>query len=177
MTKTISPREAASWLASGEAMLLDVREPDEFSAEHIACAASIPLASVGTAFATMQIPASRKVVFQCLKGGRGETACLVAEQAGTGHLIYNLAGGIDAWKAAGFPVVGNTGQPAVPMFRQVQITIGLLIAGLILAGFSGLTAAFALAGIIGAMLALAGVTGWCGMAMLLARMPWNRRTA
>ena len=38
-------------------------------------------------------------------------------------------------------------------------------------------AAFAMAGVIGVMLVFAGTTGWCGMGMLLARMPWNRRTA
>ena len=51
MITTISPRDAARMLSSGEAVLIDVREPDEFRAEHIACAASVPLASVGSVFA------------------------------------------------------------------------------------------------------------------------------
>ena len=42
MTATVSPRDAALWLASGEAVLIDVREPDEFRGEHIAAALSLP---------------------------------------------------------------------------------------------------------------------------------------
>lgn len=177
MTATVSPKDAALWLASGEAVLIDVREPDEFRTEHIACAASIPLNSLGNALEGTQIPAARKMIFQCLKGGRGEVACRTAEAAGAGHAIYNLEGGIAAWKDAGLPVVGSGAPAAIPLFRQVQIAVGIIIATLIALGFSGLTAAFALAGLIGVMLVFAGTTGWCGMAMLLARMPWNRRPA
>jgi len=177
MIATVSPKDAAGWLASGEAVLIDVREPDEFRAEHIACAASIPLTSLGTALAASQVPAARKVIFQCQKGGRGETACQTAESAGASHPIYNLEGGIAAWKDAGLPVVGDAKPAAIPLFRQVQIAVGIMVAALVAMGFSGLTAAFALAGVIGIMLVFAGTTGWCGMGMLLARMPWNRRPA
>ncbi|WPE21047.1 rhodanese-like domain-containing protein [Shinella zoogloeoides] len=177
MTASVSPKDAALWLASGEAVLVDVREPDEFRAEHIACAASIPLSSLGHTLAGAQIPADRKMIFQCLKGARGEAACRTAEAAGAGHAVYNLEGGIAAWKEAGLPVVGGARSAAIPLFRQVQIAVGILIAALVALGFSGLTAAFALAGVIGIMLVFAGTTGWCGMAMLLARMPWNRQPA
>ena len=91
--------------------------------------------------------------------------------------MFNLDGGIDGWAGAGLPVVRAAGEPAFPLNRQVQIAVGIMIATLIALGFSGLTAAFALAGVIGVMLVFAGTTGWCGMAMLLARMPWNRRPA
>jgi rhodanese-related sulfurtransferase len=173
---SVSPREAAQWLSSGEAILIDVREPEEFKAEHIACAASVPLASVGGLFRQMQIPPGRKIIFQCVKGVRGEQACRIASDAAAGHPVYNLAGGIDAWKQAGLPVSGvqAAAGAGVSIFRQVQIGAGLLVFLSVMAGFNGYRAGFALAGFIGFMLVIAGVTGWCGMGLVLARMPWNR---
>jgi hypothetical protein len=90
--------------------------------------------------------------------------------------IYNLEGGIMSWKDAGLPVIGTaTEGKAVPsIFRQVQMAVGTFVLVAVIAGFSGWTPGFALAGFFGFMLALAGLTGWCGLAMLLARMPWNR---
>jgi rhodanese-related sulfurtransferase len=117
-TKTITPREAAQWLSSGEAILIDVREPREFRAERIAGATSMPLASVPGAFKQMQIPAGRKVIFQCLRGGRSAQACRVAAQAAAPHPVYNLTGGIAAWKAAGLPVTGDA--PAAPTTSILQ---------------------------------------------------------
>ncbi|PZQ51601.1 MAG: sulfurtransferase [Rhodovulum sulfidophilum] len=169
---TVTVAEAARWIAAGEAILVDVRAPDEFRAEHIAAAVSLPLATLPGALANL--PAGRRLVFQCLRGGRGASACALA--AGSAPESYNLEGGIEAWKAAGLPVVGAA--PAgPPLFRQVQIAVGLIVLALILAGFLVAPVFFALAGVVGAMLALAGVTGWCGMALLLRRMPWNRAGA
>lgn len=170
-TKTVTPAEAARWIARGEAILVDVRAPEEFRAEHIGAAVSLPLATLPASIAELGIPVGRKLVFQCLKGGRGATACaLVAEAAPES---YNLEGGIEGWKAAGLPVIGAA--PAgLPLFRQVQIAVGLIVLLLVLAGFALSPVFFGAAGLIGAMLAIAGVTGWCGMALLLQRMPWNR---
>lgn len=55
----------------------------------------------------------------------------------------------------------------------MQIAVGLIVLALVLAGFAFGPLFFGLAGAIGFMLALAGITGWCGMALLLQRMPWN----
>lgn len=176
MTKSVSAREAEKWIASGEAVLIDVREPDEFRAEHIASAASLPLGMLGAHLAKMPLPAGRKIIFQCQKGGRGEQACRLANELGGDRNVYNLEDGIGAWKAAGLPVVGTAAQgKSVPsLFRQVQMTVGTFVFLAVIAGFSGWNAGFALAGFFGFMLALAGLTGWCGLAMLLSRMPWNR---
>lgn len=119
--KTVSPREAAQWLSSGEAVLIDVREPREFTAEHIAGATSMPLASVPGQFGRMDIPAGRKVIFQCLRGGRSAQACRVAIAAAAPHPVYNLTGGIAAWKAAGLPVTGDApAAPAMSILRRLM---------------------------------------------------------
>ena len=110
--KTVSPREAAQWLSSGEAVLIDVREPREFTAEHIAGATSMPLASVPGQFGRMEIPAGRKVIFQCRRGGRSAQACRMAAEAAAPHPVYNLTGGIAAWKAAGLPVTRDAAASA-----------------------------------------------------------------
>jgi rhodanese-related sulfurtransferase len=170
MTRSVTPQEAQRWLAAGEAILIDVREPAEFAAGHIPQAMSLPLGALPAALAPL--PGGRKRIFQCLSGARGTQACLLAS-AGSDEESFNLAGGIAAWQAAGLPVVGGSG-PRLSIFRQVQMIVGTMVALLVIIGFAGVTFAFALAGLLGAMLAFAGATGWCGLALLLGRMPWNR---
>ena len=58
--------------------------------------------------------------------------------------------------------------------RQVQIAAGALVLTGVIFGFLIAPAWFALAGFVGAGLTFAGVTGFCGMARLLMRAPWNR---
>lgn len=168
MTRSISPQEAQRRLASGGALLIDVREPAEFSASHIPLAVSLPLSGLPEALA--QLPDDRTLIFQCQSGMRSAQACALAAPRAES---FSLEGGIAAWQSAGLPVIGGAGS-RLSIFRQVQMIVGAAVALLVLAGFAGVTAAFAVAGIMGAMLAFAGATGWCGLAMLLARMPWNR---
>lgn len=169
----ISPQQAHEWLASGDAVLIDVREPDEFKAEHIAYAASLPLANVCNLFQKLQIPSGRKIIFHCLRGKRGEQACALIPKNDMAGAVYNIEGGIDAWKNAGLPVVSSGGS-RLSIFRQVQITVGSLVLAATLIGYSGHIWGFAVAGLFGAALALSGITGWCGMAMLLSKAPWNK---
>ncbi|MFN3701005.1 MAG: YgaP-like transmembrane domain [Alphaproteobacteria bacterium] len=90
--------------------------------------------------------------------------------------IYNLEGGITAWVEAGLPVLSPSGAGGcgISIFRQVQIIVGALVLLSVLAGFFISTSAFVLAGLFGAALMFAGLSGWCGLAMLLNKMPWNR---
>jgi rhodanese-related sulfurtransferase len=171
--KNVTARQANEWIASGEAVLIDVREPDEFRTEHIAAALSLPLSGIGSLSNVLALPAGRKVVFQCLKGSRGAQACGRMATMGSGHEIYNLEGGITAWKVQGLPVVSGAA-PRMTIFRQVQIVVGSLVLLSVLAGFFLNPASFAVGGLLGAALAFAGLSGWCGMAVLLSRMPWNR---
>ncbi len=170
----ITPQEAYAWLKSGEAIMIDVREPDEYKAEHIGYAASLPLNAVGDISSYAEFSAGRKIIFQCLRGKRGEQACLLLGTNGEGKSYYNLTGGIDAWKEAGLPVIRGMGAAGISIFRQVQMAVGTLIILCIALGFSGLILGFILAGIFGAALLFAGLSGWCGLALLLSKMPWNK---
>ena len=84
-----------------------------------------------------------------------------------------LDGGLEAWKRAGLPVIEDRSAP-LPLMRQVQIVAGSLVLLGVVLGFLLGPAWFGLAGFVGAGLVFAGVTGFCGMARLLARLPWNR---
>lgn len=173
MTQTTTPQEAANWLASGDAILIDVREPDEFREEHIAYANSLPLSDLENSFTRLNIPVTRKIIFQCLKGSRGEKACVnIRTCSDCKNEIYNLEGGITGWKEAGFPTVRVSS--SLSIFRQVQIIVGGLVAFFTFLGFTGLTPGFVLAGLLGAALFVSGLTGWCGLALILKKMPWNK---
>jgi len=171
--KTVAPRQANEWIESGEAVLIDVREPDEFRGEHIATALSLPLSKIGDLREVLNVPKGRRVIFQCLKGSRGAQACERVARMESGYEIYNLDGGISAWKAMGLPIVGAA-SPRLTIFRQVQIVVGSLVSLSVLAGFFLNPTGFAIAGLLGAALVFAGMSGWCGMAVLLNHMPWNR---
>lgn len=94
------------WLKNGEAVLIDVREPDEFASGHIDGAVSIPLSVFPQKYSHNDYPADKKIVFQCKAGGRSMRACqAVSEIVKDEDNIYNLAGGIGAWQSSGRKVV------------------------------------------------------------------------
>ncbi len=166
----LPPREAAARLQSGRAVLVDVREPDEFAREHLPGAVSAPLSAFEQA--RLAIEPDREVIFMCRSGARTSAHCdrLAARVTGP---AFVLEGGLNAWKAAELPAEVNRKAP-LELMRQVQIAAGgLVLLGAVLAwlvhpGFIGLSA------FVGAGLLFAGVSGFCGMARLLAAMPWNR---
>ena len=89
---------------------------------------------------------------------------------------FILEGGIEAWKAAGLDVAIDRRQP-LELIRQVQIIAGALVLAGVLLGWLAHPGFFGLSAFVGAGLAFAGLTGWCGMAKALAFMPWNQRAA
>lgn len=168
---TLSPAEARRKLSGGEAVLIDIREPDEFVRCHVAGAQSRPLSQWGTE----ALPAApgQDVIFTCKSGMRTGGACDRLAAAAPGR-AYILEGGIDGWKRAGLPVEENRAAP-LEIMRQVQIGAGFLILLGVLLGYAAGPGWFLLSGFVGAGLLLAGVTGFCGMARLLMLAPWNRR--
>jgi rhodanese-related sulfurtransferase len=160
-----------SWLDAGKAMLIDVREPDEYAADRIPGAALMPLSKFDPA--RVKADEGRTVVLHCRSGARAQRAAAALLSAGW-PCVHVMAGGIMAWKEAGLATERDAGAP-IAIIRQVQITAGsLVLLGLALGWFVSpwflLLSAF-----IGAGLVAAGITDTCGLAMLLAKMPWNRR--
>ncbi len=169
----IDPKTVADRLKTGDIILVDIRDPDEHAREHIAGAISLPLA--GLKDAKLNIPGDGKVVFHCKTGMRTTSNCDALAQHVPGA-AFVLEGGIDGWKKAGLPVRRDA-KASLEINRQVQITAGgLALTGAVLAQFVH-PGFIWLSGFIGAGLLFAGLSGWCGMGLFLARMPWNRRAA
>jgi len=174
---TITPQQLYSSQTSEDySQVIDVRSSAEFRAGHIPGAHSIPievlsLDALQKHFGHSDLGHSETLYLTCLAGPRAKRAAERLQQAG----FYNIAlidGGMQAWQQAGFPVTrcGN----AIALERQVQIAIGLLLVLKVFLGFSVHELFFALTAVIGGGLIIAGTTRWCGMANLMARMPWNQ---
>lgn len=127
--------------------------------------------SIGQA---VTLSSGQSAIFMCRSGNRTQINCdrlaaQVTDQA------YVLEGGLEAWKAAGLPTLLDRGQP-LELMRQVQIAAGgLILSGAILGTWVH-PAFWGLSAFVGAGLMFAGLTGFCGMARLLAMAPWNRRS-
>jgi len=175
--KSVSPVELNKTIASGGLVeLLDVRTPGEFESAHVHGARLIPLDELDAgAFLKQRGQAAQPVYVLCQSGGRARKAIEKLQQAGFGGCVL-VEGGTQAWIDAGLPVTrGATG--VISLERQVRIAAGsLVLTGVLLAnfvhpGFIGLSA------FVGAGLVFAGVTDWCGMGLLLAKLPWNQKSA
>ena len=101
----VSPQEAVGLRERG-AVLLDVREDDEWAAGHAPDAVHVPLARVGDTAARF---AGQDVLTVCRSGGRSAEAAETLAQAGI--TVRNVAGGMTSWAAAGLPVACDDGAP------------------------------------------------------------------
>lgn len=166
--RTVNAVEAYSLMSRGAA-LVDIRPADEHARVFIPGAVNVPLDRLTHA----ALPDAPVVIFHCRSGNRTR-AHQAALSAAAICESYILEGGLDHWRKAGYPVQEDRGQP-MELMRQVQMTAGALILLGIVLGFAVSTAFFGISAFVGAGLVFAGATGWCGMARLLAAMPWNRR--
>ena len=173
MTATLhklTPHDVHSRLADNRAVLVDIREADEFARSHIAGARSLPLSAWEQAHLTLDPAAD--VIFTCRSGLRTGAACDRLAARVSGH-AYVLDGGLDGWTRAGLPLELNRKAP-IELNRQVQIAAGSLILTGVLLGLLVSPRWFGLAGFVGAGLTFAGLSGTCAMARLLLLAPWNR---
>lgn len=169
--ESVSPQEAQKLLEQG-AVLIDIRERAEYLREHIPDARSMPLGDI-TAGQTVQGVAQQPVIFHCLSGMRTVQNAGALTKAASPAPALLMAGGMNAWKRARLPTLEDKKQP-LPVMRQVQIVAGALVLLGVILGYGVDSRLFLLSGFIGAGLLFAGVSGWCGMARLLEKMPWNR---
>jgi rhodanese-related sulfurtransferase len=173
----IDPRNLHRLMARGQAVhLVDVRTPAEYADGHIEGALSLPLDQVDAQRieATLDAEAGEKVPVYliCASGTRAEQAAARLRAQGMQRLVL-VDGGTQAWARQSLPLQRTSRLPSLE--RQTQIALGALLL-LLLAKASLLHPMFyALVGLMGAGLLVAGITGRCGLAALLARMPWNRR--
>ena len=171
MIPTITPADAQRLVKAGAAVLVDIREPAEHARERIAGAKLVPLSSFD-AFSRNELGNVSIPIFHCQGGRRTQENAERLVSCGA-ERMYLLEGGLTGWRNAGLATVLDRSKP-IELQRQVQIAAGgLVLLGLVLA--VSVSAWFAMISMfVGCGLVFAGISGWCGMARLLQRMPWNR---
>jgi len=172
--KSISPAHLCLLLAAGQPPeVLDVRTSPEFIRAHVPGATLIPLDDLDAANYLKDHHHSENPIYViCQSGGRARKAIERFEECGCYDAVL-VEGGTQGWIDAGLPV--NRGSSNVlPIMRQVQMVVGLLSALGSLLALVVNTWFVLIPLLLGCGLLFAGLTGTCGMAILLARMPWNR---
>lgn len=156
-------------------VILDVREKEEFEAEHVPDSISCPLSQFDLLISgILKNLKGEEVIVMCRSGQRAKMAMNELKKYDSAHLKFSCyEGGMLKWKGEGKAVRGKGS--VFPIMRQVQI----IASSMIFAAFLG--AQFVapqfvyLALFVGFGLALAGYTGFCPMAFLLQKMPWNNK--
>lgn len=172
MPASVSPAEARAAVAAG-ARIVDVRERVEWDAVRVEHAVLAPLSAFPGAVDGLDKNA--RVLTLCTVGVRAADAASRLAAAGFRDVAV-IAGGLDAWKTQGLPViVGKDG--GWTLERQVRLLAGMLVSAGAAAGFYVHPFFFGVCAFVGAGLAFSGLTNWCGMALVLMKMPWNRSAA
>jgi len=168
--KSVSPERAAELIRAG-AVLVDVREAEEYARERIPGARHHALSIIDVQSPAR--PGDEVLIFHCRSGGRTNAAGPRLAKA-AGCKAYVLEGGIEAWKKAGLPVASAERRRPIELMRQVQIAAGsLVLLGAVL-GFLVTPLFYLLSALVGAGLVFAGASGFCGLARVLSLLPWNR---
>ncbi len=167
----ISVEEVKHLVKNGAARsIIDVRTPGEFATEHVANSILLTVDSIEENLEkVMAIPAPR--LLMCQSGNRASNAQKILEK----HHIFGtmvIVGGMNAYRTvAGSELIKN--RKRMSLERQVRITAGILI--LVGLGLSMVNQGFLfLSAFVGCGLIFAGITDYCGMGMILAKMPWNK---
>ncbi len=100
--RPVDPKTLKQWLDDGEAILIDVREVEEYNEASIPGSILVPVNNCGPEILPRN--PDKKIVFHCRSGARGSSACEACARAMGDRDIYNLDGGIEAWIAEGFEV-------------------------------------------------------------------------
>jgi rhodanese-related sulfurtransferase len=149
---------------------INVCTPAEYKEKHIRGVRSVPLDTLETAVAEFN---NKKTIYiHCRSGKRGQQAILKLQSLGVTAELVNVEGGLLAWEEAGHTTDSHTNR--LPIMRQVFIGAGgLILGGVLLTHFVNDT--FILIPLFVSLgLLVSGFTGWCGMALLLSKMPWNK---
>lgn len=103
----VDPQDAVNLVEGEGAVLLDVREQEEWDAGHAPAARHVPMSTISGRAA--DIPTDALIVCVCRSGGR--SAAVTEALLNGGWNAVNLEGGMQAWHAAGLPVVDDGGRP------------------------------------------------------------------
>ena len=173
VTHELPPAELRRRLDAGEPLqLVDVREEPEFAAGRLAGARLFPLGEIEKRAG--ELDRSQPLVLICRSGKRAGQARERLTRLGFNQLA-SLSGGLTAWEADGLPVEKDEHAPW-SLERQVRVAAGALVFIGVSLGWFVHPGFYGLSAFVGAGLVFAGVSDWCGMGLLLAKAPWNRRS-
>jgi len=102
----ISPTEAAAKSKSGEAVIIDVREKDEWDEEHIPDATHMSRGTIELDIEEKVPDSDAMIICHCGGGGRSALAAENLQKMGYKN-VRSMAGGFKAWRAAGLPTTSN----------------------------------------------------------------------
>jgi rhodanese-related sulfurtransferase len=174
MMKTILPVELQKILTGQPyASLIDVRTPVEFAEVHVPQARSIPLDELKPD--SLQLPKDQPVYLLCRSGQRAAKAAEKFAKEGFSQPVI-VEGGTLAWIEANLPVT-RSAVKVISLERQVRIAAGALVLTGVLLGWFVNRGFYGLSAFVGAGLVFAGITDFCGMGLLLAKLPWNKRSS
>lgn len=159
-------------MENGELHLVDVREQVEFAGGRVSGASSLPLGELEERH--KELDHSKPIYVMCRTGRRSGEAQQRLRALGFTNVI-NVTGGIEAWKKEDLPIERDEYAPW-SIERQVRFTAGSLVLIGVLLGIFVHPYFIALSGLIGFGLAFTATIDWCGMGILISKMPWNRRT-
>lgn len=152
--------------------LVDVREVSEYMAERVEQAVSMPLSHFDQL--VFQLDKSRDIYAMCRAGRRAEEFCRRLDSLG--YRAHCVEGGLSAWDKQGFPVIRTPGQPW-SIERQTRFAAGLIVfLGVLLALTVNWNFIY-LAGLLGIGLMFSAVVDFCGMSVLISKLPWNKPRA
>jgi rhodanese-related sulfurtransferase len=170
---TISPVELQNRLAAQPGLpLLDVRTPVEFAEVHVPQARNIPLDELQPD--KLQFQKDQPVYLLCRSVQRATKAAEKFAKSGFTQPVV-ISGGTLAWIDANLPVTRGQNK-VISIERQVRIIAGSMVCIGVLLGWFVHRDFFGVAAFVGAGLVFAGVTDFCGMGLLLMKLPWNRKT-
>ncbi len=158
-------------IQQGDCQVVDVREYVEYAGGHVPGARNIPLGELSQR--ATELDEKRPIYVICQSGRRSAEAAKRLREMGFADVI-SITGGTQAWREQGWPLEREARAPW-SLERQVRLVAGALVLVGSLASVWVSPHFVWLAAFVGAGLVFAAVTNWCGMALLLARLPWNRR--
>ena len=171
--KTITPFQLQTILAAQPTVpVIDVRTPVEFAEVHVPSARSVPLDELKPD--SLPLQKDQPVYLLCRSGQRAMKAAEKFAREGFLQPVV-VEGGTLAWLDAGLPVT-RSAVKVISLERQVRIAAGTLVFIGVALGWFVHPGFYGLSAFVGAGLVFAGITDFCGMGLLLAKLPWNRRS-
>lgn len=159
-------------IKGGSVRVIDVRTGAEWRSGHISGAEHLPLDALQGGQEPAREGQGLAMVIVCQSGVRAAKAQALLREKGIEAEV--LEGGMNAWAEAGLPQEKEAGGHGISLMRQVQLIVGSMnLLGLGLGVWVNplwlILPAFTSLGLL-----VAGATGTCGLALILARMPWNK---